>query len=189
MSLLIRVAGSHRRAVRTTRMDPSETSTAHCSRASDDGLPTLLWNRGFRCFTSSNFMLSSAVWLHTDQTYPHISGAEQIMPTRSLRVKNPATFLSNCLRRRPWPWLRPCRKSPSAFRADPMPPSSAYDPWPTARRRPCRRRSGSCQRIHQVDDVAGIARFHGRSYRLALALLGSAARRVRFRSGLQICPL
>jgi hypothetical protein len=23
-------------------------------------------------------MLSSAVWLHTDQTYPHISGAEQI---------------------------------------------------------------------------------------------------------------
>jgi hypothetical protein len=45
------------------------------------------------------------------------------------------------------------------------------------------------QRIHQVDDVAGIARFHGRSYRLALALLGSAARRVRFRSGLQICPL
>jgi hypothetical protein len=55
--------------------------------------------------------------------------------------------------------------------------------------RRCRPRSGSCQRIHQVDDVAGIARFHGRSYRLALALLGSAARRVRFRSGLQICPL
>jgi hypothetical protein len=48
------------------------------------------------------------------------------------------------------------------------------------RGRPCRPRSGSCQRIHQVDDVAGIARFHGRSYRLALALLGSAARRVRF---------
>jgi len=24
-------------------------------------------------------MLSSAVWLHTDQTYPHISGAEQIL--------------------------------------------------------------------------------------------------------------
>src|ERR1700704_4909920 len=66
-------------------------------------------------------------------------------------VENPATFLSNCLRRRPWPWLRPCRKS-----ADPMPPSSPYDPWPAARRRPCRRRSGSCQRIHQVDDVAGI---------------------------------
>jgi hypothetical protein len=103
------------------------------------------------------------------------SGAEEIMSTRSLRVKNPATFLSNCLRRRPWPWLRPCRKSPSAL----MPPSSPSDPWPAARRRPCRRRSGSCQRIHQVDDVAGI----GRSYRLALALLGSAARRVRFRSG------
>jgi hypothetical protein len=95
-----------------SEMGPSETSTAHCGRASDDGLPTLLWNRGFRCFTSSNFMLSSAVWLHTDQTYPHMR---------------------------------------------PMPPSSPYDPWPAARRRPCRRRSGSCQRIHQVDDVAGIA--------------------------------
>jgi len=45
------------------------------------------------------------------------------------------------------------------------------------------------QRIHQVDDVAGIARFHGRSYRLAPALLGSPARRVRFRSGLQVFPL
>ena len=81
--------------------DPSETSTAHCSRASDDGLPTL----------------------------------------------------------RPWPWLRPCRKSPSAFRADPMPPSSPYDPWPAARRRPCRRRSGSCQRIHQVDECVFVAVF------------------------------
>src|SRR3984893_5724690 len=89
MSLLIRVAGSHRRAVRTTRMDPSETSTAHGSRASDDGLPTLLWNRGFRCFTSSNFMLSSAVWLHTDQTYPHISGAEQIVVDKILKGEKP----------------------------------------------------------------------------------------------------
>src|SRR5712664_2634804 len=97
---------------RDDAIDPSETSTAHCGRASDDGLPTLLWNRGFRCFTSSNFMLSSAVWLHTDQTYPHMR---------------------------------------------PMPPSSPYDPRPAARRRPCRRRSGSCQRIHQVDAVAGIA--------------------------------
>jgi hypothetical protein len=72
-----------RRSNRRANDDPSETSTAHCGRASDDGLPTLLWNRGFRCFTSSNFMLSSAVWLHTDQTYPHISGAEQILSTRS----------------------------------------------------------------------------------------------------------
>ena len=66
-----------------SQFDPSETSTVRCGRASDDGLPTLLWNRGFRCFTSSNFMLSSAVWLHTDQAYPHISGAEQIPSTRS----------------------------------------------------------------------------------------------------------
>ena len=87
---------------------------------------------------------------------------------------------------------RPCRSALPRERFSPLrlkqtcaghPGISPFD------RRPCRRHSGSCQRIHQVDDVAGIALFHGRSYRLALALLGSAARRVRFRSGLQVFPL
>jgi hypothetical protein len=106
------------------------------------------------------------------QTHPGNSQERQ----NSIPVANPATFLSNCLRQRPWPWASPLLEIATALRADPMPPSSPYDLWPAARRRPCRRRSGSCQRILQVDDVAGIARFQGRSYRLTLALLGSATR-------------
>src|SRR5258707_15752958 len=49
-----RKSGKHLLILRFSHYDPSETSTAHCGRASDDGSPTLLWNRGFRCFTSSN---------------------------------------------------------------------------------------------------------------------------------------
>src|SRR4051812_5142783 len=44
---------------------------------------------------------------------------------------------------------------------------------------------GSLHRA-EIDGVGGIAQFHSRSYRLALALLGSPARRVRFRGSLQI---